>query len=92
MKSEVVTVPGELQELTPGKGAAVKAVKQDWFSQLKTIASQRGYSDGWVAHKYREKFGVWPKGLNDAPMPVSIEVAGWVRSRQIAWAKGRKAA
>lgn len=92
MKSDVVTIPGELEELTPGKGSAPKAVKQDWYSQLKTIASQRGYSDGWVAHKYREKFGVWPKSLNDMLMPVSLEVAGWVRSRQIAWAKGRKAA
>ncbi len=85
--SLVEAVPGEMEEL---KGAPTKAVKQSWYSQLRTIASDRGYSDGWVAHKYREKFGVWPRNLNDTNAPVTIEVAKWEQSRRIAWAKSKR--
>lgn len=90
-RSEVVAVPGELQEL--GGGAMVsRELKQRWFSELLGIASERGYADGWVAHKYREKFGVWPKGVSRVVTPPSIEVARWEKSRRIAWAKAKKAA
>ena len=91
-RSDVVTVPGELDELMPTKGPGLKASKQEWYSQLLTIARGRGYSDGWVSHKYREKFGVWPKGLSSESIPVSLEVQRWVQSRQIAWAKSSRRA
>lgn len=91
-RSEVISVPGELQELTGKKAANDKVSKQDFYSQLLTLARERGYSDGWVSHKYREKFTVWPRGLDDIEAPLSIEVANWVKSRQIAWAKSRKVA
>ena len=90
-RSEVVAVPGELQEL--GGGPVVsREVKQRWFSELLGIATDRGYADGWVGHKFREKFGVWPRSLERVPTPPSIEVMRWEKSRRIAWAKARKAA
>jgi DNA repair protein RadD len=58
------------------------------------IASERGYQPGWIAHKYREKFGAFPR-WNSTPWPIppTPEVRSWVRSRQIAYAKsGRGAA
>jgi hypothetical protein len=82
-------MPGEMEEL---KGAPTRDTKQSWYSQLRTMADNHGYSSGWVAHKYREKFGVWPRGLEDVNAPVSLEVARWVKSRNIAWAKARKSA
>lgn len=90
--SEVIATPGELQELNPGSNTADKELKQRWYSELLSVAHERGYSDGWVAHKYKEKFTVWPRGLESVEVPVSAEVARWVKSRQIAWAKSRKAA
>lgn len=90
--NEVIATPGELSELDPGKNVADKQLKQQWYGQLLTIAHERDYSDGWVANKYREKFTVWPRGLDSVEIPVSPEVARWVKSRQIAWAKSRKAA
>ena len=90
-RSEVVAVPGELQEL--GGGSMVsRELKQRWYSELLGIATDRGYADGWVGHKFREKFGVWPRSLERVAVPPSIEVARWEKSRRIAWAKGRKAA
>lgn len=87
--SLIEAVPGEMEEL---KGAPTRDTKQSWYSQLRTMADNHGYSSGWVAHKYREKFGVWPRGLEDVNAPVSLEVARWVKSRNIAWAKARKSA
>ena len=90
-RSDVVAVPGELQEL--GGGPVIsREVKQRWFSELLGIANDRGYAEGWVGHKFREKFGVWPRSLEHVALPPSIEVARWEKSRRIAWAKARKAA
>lgn len=91
-RSEVVVNPGELQELTQGANVKDQAIKQDWYSQLLGIAKDRNYSDGWAAHKFREKFTVWPRNVEPVPKPASLEVARWVKSRQIAWAKAKKAA
>jgi superfamily II DNA or RNA helicase len=64
--------------------------KQRWFSALLSIAFERGYKPGWAANKYRERFGVWPRGLHDNAGPVPVEVRSWVKSRQIAFAKARE--
>jgi DNA repair protein RadD len=74
----------------PKKHEATMADKQAWFSQLRAVAMQRGRSDGWVSNAYREKFGVWPKGLDRISMDPSPEVIGWVRSKDIRWAKRKK--
>jgi superfamily II DNA or RNA helicase len=37
--------------------------KRSEFARLSRIAAERGYRDGWVAHRYRAKFGVWPRGV-----------------------------
>lgn len=88
--STVEQVAGEMVELAAGaKGKATKDQKQSWYSQLRTIARDRGYSEGWVAHKYKEKFGVWPRSLDDTYAPVTPELASWEKSRRVAWAKGR---
>jgi DNA repair protein RadD len=89
-RSDVIAVPGELRELDRGKAANDRNSRQEFYGQLLTMARERNYSEGWVAHKYREKFGVWPRNLAHEEVPVSLEVARWVKSRQIAWAKARK--
>ncbi len=71
---------------------APKVDKQRWFSMLRYFAEQRGYSEGWVSHKFKEKFGTWPNGMKAIP-PVepAIDVLSWIKSRQIAFAKRRVA-
>ena len=85
-KSQIVAVPGVMEELEIG---ADKAKKQLWYSSLLHVAGQKGYSDGWVSHKMKEKFGVWPRGLAPIKTEPTLEVKNWIRSRQIAYAKGR---
>lgn len=92
MFNEVINAPGELQAIEGGKNIADRQIKQDWYSQLLHVARARNYSDGWAAHKYKEKFTVWPRGLESVEKEVSPEVASWVKSRQIAWAKSKRRA
>jgi DNA repair protein RadD len=59
---------------------------------LTYIAEERGYKPGWIAHKFKEKFGHWPTCRYVAPIEPSREVLSWVRSRNIAYAKARAVA
>lgn len=62
----------------------------DVYGELLWIAREKSWSPGWAAHKYRERYGAWPRGLGDVrarePRP---ETRSWVRSRMIAFAKSR---
>jgi DNA repair protein RadD len=70
-----------------------RVTRDRWHAELAYIAQERGYQRGWVAHKYKTKFGVWPAwGVNLEPAPPTPEVRSWVRSRDIAYAKSRSAA
>jgi DNA repair protein RadD len=62
--------------------------RERWHAMLIYIGDERGYKAGWAAHKYREKFGLFPAwGASPEPIPPSPEVRSWVRSRMIAFAK-----
>jgi DNA repair protein RadD len=59
-----------------------------WHAMLIWIGDERGYKAGWAAHKYKEKFGVFPAwGASPNPVAPTAEVRSWVRSRMIAYAK-----
>ena len=89
-RNEVVSVAGEMQELAPGQRAKQED-KQLFFSELLFWAEQHTYNPNWASHKYREKFGMWPRGLVDQAQPTSLLTAKWIKSRNIAWAKSRGA-
>jgi hypothetical protein len=70
---------------------AGKYEKAMWYSNLLRYSRQKGWKDGWASHKYRAKFGVWPKGLSvNLSAEIVPEVANWIKSQQIAAAKSRK--
>ncbi len=52
-----------MEELVAGVKVK-KDDKQDFYSQLLYIANEKSYNPHWASYKYREKFGVWPKGLD----------------------------
>jgi DNA repair protein RadD len=61
-----------------------------WHDALAGIAKECGYKSGWIAHKYKEKFGFYPPwGVTPQPITPSPEIRSWVRSRNIAWARSR---
>jgi len=100
-KSEVEVIEGELVEFTgkPDKSKGPKkekkkeytmAEKQAFYSGLRYLASDRGKNDSWVLANYREKFGTWPKGLNNVSCFPSAEVRSWDNHKRIAWAKRKQ--
>jgi superfamily II DNA or RNA helicase len=76
-----------------GKASYTAMEKARWHAMLLAIGNDRGYKRGWTAHKYKEKFGVYPP-WGDSPEPIepTPEVLSWVRSRNIAFARARGAA
>lgn len=87
--SNVVLEAGELVALSGGKTAS-KDEKQDIWAQLRHIAVERGYKEGWAKWKYKERFGIWPRGLDDIEKPPTQLLMNWVRSRQIAFSKAKR--
>lgn len=85
-QNKVEAVAGELEELVSGIKAK-KDDKQDFYSQLIYIANEKKYNPNWASHKYREKFGVWPRGLQEIPTPPTMTTMKWIQHRNIAWAK-----
>ena len=83
----------ELQEIDrKTREAKPKAItmrdKQAWWSGFLHIARDRGKSHKWVLAQYKSKFGVWPRGLTDTPLPPMPELVSWEHSQRIRWAKG----
>ena len=77
-KNKVQVEAGVLQELT---GAMTREDKQAWWSQLQWYVRNQGWSSGRAAHTYRDKFGVWPRGLHDTPTPPSHDVVKFVDNK-----------
>jgi len=67
-----------------------KLIKQSFFSELLHIAQSKNYSPHWASHKYREKFGVFPKGLDKITKSPSIETMNWIKHKMIAYSKAMK--
>ncbi len=89
MRSKVQQVAGTVEEFA--RKTIEKTERQDFYSQLLGLAQARGYVEGWAAHKFKEKFDVFPSGLAKNPTECGPKVANYVRSRQIAWGKRRTA-
>jgi DNA repair protein RadD len=93
--SDVIMREGYLSQLDrDGSQKAIigvdRAIRQDWYSGLLYICMERGYAQGWAAHKWKEKFGGFPDNYNKIAKPPSNAVRSWVRSRQIAYAKAKQ--
>ena len=86
-KADVDVRHGELVLLAK-KPKPGKMGKQAFYSQLIAIAESKGYREGWISHKYREYFGVWPRGLDDVAAEPSMEVCNFLKHLQIRHAKG----
>ena len=86
---QILNVPGTLTELEFTK-REVLSENQKFYSELIYFARMRGYKEGWAAHKYKEKYGTFPRGLSAEPEPTSHKTSSWIQSRNIAWANSKK--
>lgn len=91
-QSDVEVLDGELVLLDRKKRKASKMDKQQFYSELIGYASTKGYREGWIAHKYREYFGVWPRGLDSVASEPSVDVKNFLKHMQIRHAKSGRGA
>ena len=92
-KSDVQVRDGELHRLDrKTKKPATPDRKQHVYSQLLQVARNKGYSGGWVAHKYRAMFDVWPRNMRPVMAAPTPELLSWLKSQQIRFAKGQQKA
>jgi DNA repair protein RadD len=92
-QAKAVHRDGELVELA-ARGAIIAPSAEDrssFYRELRAVAQLRGYRDGWVGHKYKEKFGAFPPWdyRSLPPKAPSDATFRWVKSRTIAWAKSQ---
>jgi hypothetical protein len=83
----VESVPGEMEEL---KAAASRESKQDWWSMCQYMVKNHGWSNSRALANYKEKFGVWPKGLAETPQTPSVEFNKAVKAALIRYLKGKR--
>ena len=71
-----------------------------FLAELKAYAVSRGWNPHWASNHYRERFGVWPTGLDGYPLSIhrvepaatiSVATASWIRRCLIKYAKGKAA-
>ncbi len=88
-KSKVTSVPGEMFELANG---AKVIDKQAWWAMCRHKVRYGGWSSGRAAHFYKDKFGVWPRSLNDN-MVVAPDIAfeKFARAKLIKFLRGQRA-
>lgn len=86
----ILTVEAELEELE-SKEKYTTAEKRQWYGMLKWYCQKKGYKEGWVAWKYKERFKVWPQGMKDtAPIVVDDKFLNWITYQNIKSAKRRE--
>jgi superfamily II DNA or RNA helicase len=88
--NKVIDVAGELEELS---GAMGHVSKQEFWSMMQYYIRYKGWSKGRAANTYKDKFGVWPRLLDDSQVVMpSKEVEKFVQKKLYAFLKktGRK--
>jgi DNA repair protein RadD len=84
-------VPGGLEQIVqPGLDDA----RRRFYQQLKYYAASRGFQSGWIAHKYRERFGSWPPPSFStlSPIELSPSTRTWLREQARLFAISRRSA
>ena len=88
-RNKVSSVEGRLHELAANVKGNV-ADKQQFYSELLYYAQHREYNVHWAAHKFRDKFGAWPKGLHTTPSTPQKNTLNWIKSKNIAFSLKRR--
>ncbi len=90
-KSKVEAVPGMMEELT-GQVKGNPLDKQEFWAMCQYKIKYGGWQPGRAAHTYKERFGVWPRGLADNVIRTpSYEFEKFVKARLIKYLKSKRA-
>jgi superfamily II DNA or RNA helicase len=91
-REDVEVNDGDLVQMAGAKMQSDKASKQRFWSGLLWYCENQGKSEGWASHRYKARFGVWPRGLMAKPTPPDVQCRNWVKAEAIKWVKGQEKA
>jgi superfamily II DNA or RNA helicase len=83
------------RKLEGSEQTATMEEKQKFYSELKGYQRERRaqgkvIKDGWCDHKYRSKYGVWPKNIDKRQVrPVSLDTRNWLKHEFIKFSKSK---
>ena len=92
-QARVHTIDGELVELDVAKKPKPSGQKQfsmvekmDFYAELMGVVQIKGYKSGWAANQYKNRFGVWPRGMEEVrALPPSPHTLAWISKEQRKW-------
>ena len=87
-RNSVSSVAGVMQELSGS--SQLLPNKQEWWSELQWYVKNAGWSPGRAAHTYKDKFGVWPRGLSDTPATPGPQLRKFIDSKVKAYIREMK--
>ena len=85
-RSVVESVPGEMEEL---KSAQTRESKQEYWSMCQHKMRYGGWSEARCKASYKDKFGVWPSGLETTPKTPDLKFEKAVKAQLIRYLKGK---
>jgi superfamily II DNA or RNA helicase len=85
-RSMISEVEGEMEEL---KTSLSRDDKQAFYSMLKYKQRHDGWAESRVKANYKERFGVWPMGLSDAPVQPDVTFEKYLKYALIKYLKGK---
>lgn len=87
---KILTTNDELVEIKGDKIKATSEEKRQFYGMLEHYRREKGYASGWAAHKFREKFKVWPNNYKDQyPIMPNDKFFNWIKYQNIKWAKSK---
>ncbi|MCP4570557.1 MAG: DEAD/DEAH box helicase [FCB group bacterium] len=90
-KAKVEAMDAKLVEVGKRKKKYTMQEKRQWFGMFEYYRRSKGYKSGWAAHKYREKFDVWPRGMDDVgPIPPDQGFKNYMKHLFIKWKKQKE--
>lgn len=97
-KMSVTHEAGELKQFDGLSLKAVSGEKQEFYAMLMSIWDEhnarypdRPWKQGWVANQYRNKWGVWPRGMDDSKrLRPNAAIRSWLRESYLAWQKSKQ--
>ena len=85
-RSVVESVPGEMEEL---KSAQTRESKQEYWSMCQHKMRYGGWTEARCKASYKDKFGVWPSGLETTPKTPDLKFEKAVKAQLIRYLKGK---
>ena len=89
---KIAALDAELVRLDRGKEPKVTMEdKERFYRMLEYHRRQKGYAEGWLGHKFKSKFKVWPKGFKGlGPVEPDQKFYNWIKYQNIKWAKSKE--